>query len=122
MKVSITKKSKSSLIGYVQGLKETITLDKDFDIKPYFNDGWDISCKLDEYGNRTAWIVSRFHKIAQSDENIRILRNSFNKVNPAYAICVCCGKSLHENNKQSHYDTPLGIMGDECYGKLMTLL
>ena len=51
-------------------------------------------------------------------ENKIKLRHAFNLDNKAYTCCVCCGRDLHENNKQSHNETKWGIVGPECSVKM----
>ena len=55
-------------------------------------------------------------------KNVAKLRNEYNCNNPAYAVCVLCGKQLHEHNKDDHILTKYGYVGAECFKKVLHIL
>ena len=78
---------------------------------PEFKGGVAWDSKGNDYITRKIWELPTF-------ENKVKLRHAFNMNNKAYTCCVCCGRDLHENNKQSHIKTKWGIVGPECSVKM----
>lgn len=97
-------------------LKETITVDD-------YNDAYKMVINSDYcYGGETSdgkHKVWKTHIVEPTAENKMAIRNQYNANNPAYAVCIACGKDLHEHNKESHFQSKFGILGSECYKKLM---
>ena len=128
MKLSLTKcKRKIFKNGWleVEHLKETIIIESigeelehdPFELRKeggYKLGGWGKGFKT--------YKIYKIHEIEPTFKNKMLIRQKWNINNAAYACCVACGKELHEHNKTDHYESKYGLIGPECYKKLMAVL